>query len=282
MENRVCFGAGLKVNKSDIKNNNKQAKENQSNNINGDNISNNNNQCKRDNETLDALGTRNNKSTRISYYIYRYLERTIGAVVLLVGRVLATVYSFFFSVRARGSRQPLGQLKNVNGNTCSGSMVKKRQSDAQQDGGSWSDSGEEEMVNGHAAAGSNAPSCQHIKKAVDPTRLRRHLKSTGLLYDCQMCQKLNPPSESGNESAACEYDNTLWLCLKCGTQLCSRERNKHALLHYQVKAIAHLSDLHIYNRNYFLLHSPADSAFGLARSGVEHALIQDLVLRLRQ
>ncbi|KRG06921.1 ubiquitin carboxyl-terminal hydrolase 45 isoform X2 [Drosophila mojavensis] len=112
-------------------------------------------------------------------------------------------------------------------------MVKKRQSDAQQDGGSWSDSGEEEMVNGHAAAGSNAPSCQHIKKAVDPTRLRRHLKSTGLLYDCQMCQKLNPPSESGNESAACEYDNTLWLCLKCGTQLCSRERNKHALLHYQ-------------------------------------------------
>ncbi|XP_017963062.1 ubiquitin carboxyl-terminal hydrolase 45 [Drosophila navojoa] len=112
-------------------------------------------------------------------------------------------------------------------------MVKKRQTDAQQDGSSWTDSGEEEMVNGHAAAGSNATSCQHIKKAVDPTRLRRHLKSTGLLYDCQMCLKLKPPNESGNESAACEYDNTLWLCLKCGSQLCSRERNKHALLHYQ-------------------------------------------------
>lgn len=253
MENRVYYGLSLnKTNKSNIKNNSKQKKdkkENKTNNIIGDNISNsnngyrnnsnsndNNNQCERDNET-DAFGTKKNKSTRISYSVYYYLERIIRAVVLLVGRVLATVYSYSISVSAREARQPLGQLKNVNGNSCSGTMVKKRQTDAQQDGGSWSDSGEEEMVNGHAAAGSNAPSCQHIKKAVDPTRLRRHLKSTGLLYDCQMCQKLNPPNSSGNESAACEYDNTLWLCLKCGTQLCSRERNKHALLHYQVKTI---------------------------------------------
>ncbi|XP_030564447.1 ubiquitin carboxyl-terminal hydrolase 16 isoform X1 [Drosophila novamexicana] len=168
---------------------------------------------------------------RFPYCIYHYLERTIRAVVLLVARVLATVYSYSISVRvSRETRRPLGQLRNRN--SCSGIMVKKRQTDAQE-GTSSTDSGEEELMNGHAGAGSVATVCQHIKKAVDTTRLRRQLKSTGLLYECQQCQKLNLPNGTGGDSTDCEYDNTLWLCLKCGTQLCGRQRNEHALQHFK-------------------------------------------------
>lgn len=226
MENRVCnCHNNNNNNKDNINRNNKIININSNNISDHSNISENNNQ-------VDEINDTATEGTPISYSIYHYLERTIRAVVLLVGRVLATVYSYSISVSVREAREPLGQLSNCK--SCSGTMVKKRQTDAQQDGSSWTDSGEEELVNGHAGAGSSATSCQHIKKAVDPTRLRRHLKSTGLLYDCQMCQKLNPPNDSGADSTVCEYDNTLWLCLKCGTQLCSRERNKHALLHYQV------------------------------------------------
>ncbi|KAM8720357.1 hypothetical protein ACLKA7_006408 [Drosophila subpalustris] len=135
-------------------------------------------------------------------------------------------------VRALGTtRLPLGQLRISN--SYSGAMVKKRQADTHE-GDSSTDSGEEELMNGHGTS-NGAAVCQHIKKAVDTARLRRHLKSTGLLYECVQCQKLNASKEtSGADSVAdCEYDNTLWLCLKCGTQLCGRERNKHALHHHQ-------------------------------------------------
>ncbi|XP_034489855.1 ubiquitin carboxyl-terminal hydrolase 16 isoform X2 [Drosophila innubila] len=111
-------------------------------------------------------------------------------------------------------------------------MVKKRQTDAHE-GDSSTDSGEEELMNGHGTA-NGAAVCQHIKKAVDTSRLRRHLKSTGLLYECVQCQKLNASNDAaGGGSTDCEYDNALWLCLKCGTQLCGRERKKHALQHHQ-------------------------------------------------
>lgn len=111
-------------------------------------------------------------------------------------------------------------------------MVKKRQTDAN-DGSSSTDSGEEELLNGHAhGAASGATICQHIKKAVDTAQLRRSLKTTGLLYECSKCQTL--AGANGGDSAECEVDNTLWLCLKCGSQLCGRARNQHALQHHQV------------------------------------------------
>lgn len=110
-------------------------------------------------------------------------------------------------------------------------MVKKRQTDAN-DGSSSTDSGAEEL-NGHAhGAASGATICQHIKKAVDTAQLRRSLKSTGLLYECSKCQTL--AGANAGDSAECEVDNTLWLCLKCGSQLCGRARNQHALQHHQV------------------------------------------------
>ncbi|KAH8416530.1 hypothetical protein KR222_007785 [Zaprionus bogoriensis] len=115
-------------------------------------------------------------------------------------------------------------------------MVKKRQTDAN-DGASSTDSGgEEPLLNGHGhGAASGAPICQHIKKSVDTAHLHRQLKQTGLLYECVKCQKSAAiTNAAGVESAAdCKVDNTLWLCLKCGTQLCGRARNQHALQHHQ-------------------------------------------------
>nr|XP_016937175.1 ubiquitin carboxyl-terminal hydrolase 45 [Drosophila suzukii] len=127
-------------------------------------------------------------------------------------------------------------------------MVKKRQTDSH-DHESSTDSGDEDLHHRNTLSGSAgqadgaAPisaSCQHIKKAVDATRLRRLLKSTGLLYECLQCQKLGKTaaegvgaSGSGGDPGDFEFDSTLWLCLKCGSQLCGRARHKHALEHYK-------------------------------------------------
>ncbi|XP_068158915.1 LOW QUALITY PROTEIN: ubiquitin carboxyl-terminal hydrolase 16/45 [Drosophila tropicalis] len=115
-------------------------------------------------------------------------------------------------------------------------MVKKRQTDVHENGSS-TDTGDEEN---HQAGGAtnlssgSASACQHIKKSVDATKLRRQLKLTGLLYECSQCQKMKSGGDAAPDpSASFEYDNTLWLCLKCGTQLCGRARNQHALQHYQ-------------------------------------------------
>nr|CAH7763379.1 unnamed protein product [Callosobruchus chinensis] len=35
-----------------------------------------------------------------------------------------------------------------------------------------------------------------------------------------------------NDMDFIEYDQSLWLCLKCGNQACGRGRNKHALKHF--------------------------------------------------
>lgn len=133
-------------------------------------------------------------------------------------------------------------------------MVKKRQTDAH-DATSSTDSGEDDRHQLHhhhpggrsagpagASIDGSSPSsstmCQHIKRAVDATKLRRQLKTTGLVYECSQCQKLgqqkqSPDADAGPKSGDIEYDSTLWLCLKCGTQLCGRSRNKHALEHHK-------------------------------------------------
>lgn len=139
-------------------------------------------------------------------------------------------------------------------------MVKKRQTDAH-DATSSTDSGEDDRHHLHhhhpggRSAGSagasidgSSPSsttCQHIKRAVDATKLRRQLKATGLVYECSQCQKLgqqkqSPDADAGPKADDIEYDSTLWLCLKCGTQLCGRSRNKHALEHHKV-SLAHVA-----------------------------------------
>uniref|UniRef100_A0A1B0ADX6 ubiquitinyl hydrolase 1 n=1 Tax=Glossina pallidipes TaxID=7398 RepID=A0A1B0ADX6_GLOPL len=82
-------------------------------------------------------------------------------------------------------------------------------------------------------------SCQHLKKSVDSSKLRKYLKATGLMLECPQCQKMNACMSTGetldssDAVGSFEYDNTLWLCLKCGTQLCGRNKNKHALQHFE-------------------------------------------------
>ncbi|XP_026847052.1 ubiquitin carboxyl-terminal hydrolase 45 isoform X2 [Drosophila persimilis] len=131
-------------------------------------------------------------------------------------------------------------------------MGKKRQMD-NHDNASSTDSGQEDSHGqttgasgsaGAAAVGSSGADgpmtscCQHIKKSVDAARLRRQLKATGLVYECSQCQK-NQGAASGSGSGSgdldCDFeiDSTLWLCLKCGTQLCGRSRKQHALQHYK-------------------------------------------------
>ncbi|TMW41649.1 hypothetical protein DOY81_013270 [Sarcophaga bullata] len=82
-------------------------------------------------------------------------------------------------------------------------------------------------------------SCSHVKRAVDSAKLRKLLKTTGLLLDCEQCLNSAVASpaveacEKPDSPGGFEYDNTLWLCLKCGSQLCGRSKNQHALLHYK-------------------------------------------------
>ncbi|XP_073829445.1 ubiquitin specific protease 16/45 [Musca autumnalis] len=113
-------------------------------------------------------------------------------------------------------------------------MGKNHQPDNWDDGSS--DSGEEKSSPTAATR-----SCPHLKRAVDAAKLRKLLKGTGLLLDCTECNKMgvaSPAAEASqtsleSPSMSFECDNTLWLCLKCGSQLCGRSKNQHALQHFK-------------------------------------------------
>lgn len=77
--------------------------------------------------------------------------------------------------------------------------------------------------------------CSHINKSVDLQKVKKTLTRIGFLKDCEGCKNLPADGE-----ADIEYDMSLWLCLKCGNQACGRDRNCHALKHYDT---AH-SDCH--------------------------------------
>ena len=76
------------------------------------------------------------------------------------------------------------------------------------------------------------PGCIHVSKSIDASKLRKVLKAGGIHEKCSECMKL--PENEATSDEMYEYDNTLWLCLRCGSQLCGRARNKHALEHYNV------------------------------------------------
>lgn len=76
------------------------------------------------------------------------------------------------------------------------------------------------------------PKCLHIKKAVDIQRLRKFFKKSTLGTEkCGECAKM---VNGDAETEDFEFDRSLWMCLKCGSHLCGRTVNQHALKHYQV------------------------------------------------
>ncbi|KPJ12856.1 Ubiquitin carboxyl-terminal hydrolase 16 [Papilio machaon] len=98
-------------------------------------------------------------------------------------------------------------------------VKKKRQSDPGENGDDSTESCDESVKS----------ACPHVAKAVDLTRLKKSLKSGGFEKECSECKKSNKIEVPDPNF---EEDVTLWMCLRCGSQLCGRTRNKHALNHF--------------------------------------------------
>jgi ubiquitin carboxyl-terminal hydrolase 16/45 len=78
----------------------------------------------------------------------------------------------------------------------------------------------------------NKSECTHIRQAVDLQKVKKALIKSGLMADCEQCKKM--PKVESDMDAEFEFDNSLWLCLRCGNQACGRSRNKHALEHFKI------------------------------------------------
>lgn len=76
------------------------------------------------------------------------------------------------------------------------------------------------------SSGERARGCMHVAKSVDLNKLRKAIKQNGIAASCTQC----PPVQ---QDLGYEEDNSVWVCLNCGSQLCGRMRNKHALKHYE-------------------------------------------------
>lgn len=118
-------------------------------------------------------------------------------------------------------------------------MVKKRrQGDPNVDDSN--SSSDENFRTSSEKSGESALKCSHVKKAIDQTKLRRKYKQTAI--DMEKCTECNKTTVNGGDAAEkneddYEVDITMWMCLKCGTHLCGRTVNKHALKHYEVLLI---------------------------------------------
>lgn len=119
---------------------------------------------------------------------------------------------------------------------------KKRQSEPHEEGGNNYSSTDSCDENNQGGQGGNSqqPNCIHLRKSVDVQKIRKYIKSNGIeLEDCSECKKTIPlsPIDNNSDCDLLEFDRTLWLCLKCGTQLCGRSKNQHALKHFNVSKI---------------------------------------------
>lgn len=111
-------------------------------------------------------------------------------------------------------------------------MVKKRRQSDPCVNDSDSTSDENFKTNKTSERNESGQKCTHIKKSVDVQNLRRKFKKSSIENEkCVECSKM---SNGDAETADYEHDITLWMCLKCGSHLCGRSVNKHALVHYEV------------------------------------------------
>ncbi|XP_063707415.1 ubiquitin carboxyl-terminal hydrolase 16/45 [Culicoides brevitarsis] len=76
-------------------------------------------------------------------------------------------------------------------------------------------------------------SCNHAIKSCDINKIRKSIKTSGILRNCPQCDNNITTNVDNELEVAMEYDESLWICLKCGAQLCGRMKNKHALAHNQ-------------------------------------------------
>lgn len=115
---------------------------------------------------------------------------------------------------------------------------KKRQSDPHDGSDSSTESGNDKSH----GSGSLLGNCQHIKRAVDLSTLRKALKTPKFNAEkCNECAMPGTPAspqvEQLDNGDDYEYDQSLWVCLKCGASNCGRTVNKHALKHYEVSQV---------------------------------------------
>ncbi|XP_039756039.1 ubiquitin carboxyl-terminal hydrolase 45 isoform X2 [Pararge aegeria] len=112
-------------------------------------------------------------------------------------------------------------------------VKKKRQSDPSENGDESTESCDE----------TSKSACPHVARAVELAKLKRALKTRlGFEKECVECKKCTKTEVVDTDF---EEDLTLWMCLRCGTQLCGRMRNKHALNHFNTPH----SDLHAITAN---------------------------------
>uniref|UniRef100_A0A2M4AHM9 Putative ubiquitin carboxyl-terminal hydrolase 45 isoform x2 n=1 Tax=Anopheles triannulatus TaxID=58253 RepID=A0A2M4AHM9_9DIPT len=121
-------------------------------------------------------------------------------------------------------------------------MGKRQRSEYKDEGASSTESNDDSLSPSKMIGGEV---CSHIQKGIDLPTIRKQIKTQGYRSTCKMCDQNS--STKGSESTTSsttegpsDSDNTLWLCLKCGSQLCGRNRNQHALFHYQTPR----SDMH--------------------------------------
>jgi ubiquitin carboxyl-terminal hydrolase 16/45 len=119
-------------------------------------------------------------------------------------------------------------------------MVKKKSTkNLNNDEDSSSDCNEKELsvVANNNKLENGVNKCGHIELSVALPKTRKALKEHGIRESCTECQRKQTTKvvqDDDDDGLPCEYDTTLWLCLRCGSQLCGRAKNKHALAHAQV------------------------------------------------
>ncbi|XP_050079956.1 ubiquitin carboxyl-terminal hydrolase 16 [Anopheles maculipalpis] len=125
-------------------------------------------------------------------------------------------------------------------------MGKRQRSDYRVDGGGSSTESNDETLLSTKMNGGEV--CTHVQKSIDLNTIRKQIKTNDGWYRkvCGKCMD-EPATHGGSQiydtskefsDASC--DKTLWLCLKCGSQLCGRKKNQHALQHYATPR----SDMH--------------------------------------
>lgn len=79
----------------------------------------------------------------------------------------------------------------------------------------------------------NSIKCKHVNRSVDLSKVKRSIIKNGLSTDCEQCKNMPPsPSADAEFDIGLEFDESLWLCLRCGNKGCGRAKNKHALQHF--------------------------------------------------